>query len=423
MRQGRTVSLWVALAVGFYMSGLWPTAAPAARSEGRTLEICPEGCPYATLEAALTEAEPLDTLLLHPGVYPTAATITTPGLTIRGLEREGVVLTAREPYEAVLRVVARGGTILENLTFQGNPDPPKLRESEFGLAALQVLSFEEEGSVTVVLLDAMFSDWHQAAIEVRGLGAHLWAEGIHDQGARPPIATSLSVGNGAVAQVFDSTLTSIHVSGQEFTVDGDPIGFERVRGYLELRGSRLYWIWVSHGTLLAVDNRVDGQLWKTLLGNEEPWTYIVLDYGATALFRDNVIELGEEVEPSERGNGIEVWYGATLEAWGNRIRGYKEGISIPWHGGRVYLHDNELLNNEVGVFVGLQPTSFTVLEMSRNRIEGSGRCGVQIVSEDMEQAPNILTLKGEGNLFVSNAQDLCPEEYPWPENFVASDGR
>ena len=251
--------------------------------------------------------------------------------------------------------------------------------------------------MTVVLRDATFRDWHQVAIEVRGLGAHLWAEGIYDRGSKrgTPQADSLSLGNGATAQIFDSTLTSVDVSGQEFTVDGDPIGFERVRGYLELRGSRLYWIWVSHGTLLAVDNRVDGQLWKAILG-DEPWTYIVLDYGATALFRDNVIELGEEVEPSERGNGIEVWYGATLEAWGNRIRGYKEGISIPWHGGRVYLHDNELQDNEVGVFVGLQTTSFTVLEMSRNRIEGSGRCGVQIVSEDMEQAPNILTLEGEG---------------------------
>ena len=114
------------------MSGLWPTAAPAAWFEGRTLEICPEGCPYATLEAALTEAEPLDTLLLHPGVYPTAATITTPGLTIRGLEREGAVLTAREPYEAVLRVVARGERSLRTSPSRGTPIPPSCGKVSLG---------------------------------------------------------------------------------------------------------------------------------------------------------------------------------------------------------------------------------------------------------------------------------------------------
>jgi nitrous oxidase accessory protein NosD len=417
MNRGLVLGWLVAgLVVGLYLLSTSLFTASSTTASGNTLEICAQGCPYATVEEALSAASAGDTLLLHPGIYPTAATISIPALTLRGQEQEAVVLTAREPYEAVLRVLAPGITI-ENLTFQGNPNPEKLREQEFNLVALQVLS-PEGRNIPVVLRDTLFRDW-RVSIEVRGTGAKLFAQNIQDvESDARPSGNSIYMGNGAIVQVFDSILESVRVENSDLSEDRDPIEFEdHGRGYLELRGNRLWGIDVKEGIALVVGNTVNGLVWKEILGY--PWTYIVLNYGTTAVFLDNVIELGEKVEPSQRGNGIEVWYFSMLEARGNRIQGYKEGISIPWQGGRIYLHDNELIDNEVGVFVGIQAAS-TLLEMHRNRIEGSGQCGVKISPQEPERSPQVLTLRGEENLFLNNAQDLCPEDYPWPENFKKS---
>ncbi len=415
MNRGLVLGWLVAgLVVGLYLLSTSFLTASSTTAFGNTLEICTQSCPYASVEDALAAASPSDTLLLHPGVYPTSATISTPALTLRGLDREGVVLTAREPYEAVLRVLAPGITI-ENLTFQGNPNPEKLREQEFRLVALQVLSPEGK-EASAVLRDTAFKDWG-IDIEVRGTGAKLLARNVQDLGTDgKPIFDSLHMGNGAMVQISDSNLTSVRVSNTRYSADWDPVEFEdSSRGYLELRGNRLWGIDVQWGIALVVGNTINGLVWKDIIGY--PWTYIVLNYETTAVFLDNVIELGEEVDPSQRGYGIEVRYFSVLEARGNRIQGYKEGISIPWQGGRVYLHDNELTDNEVGVFVGIQAAS-TLLEMHRNRIEGSGQCGVKISPQEPERAPQVLTLRGEENLFLNNAQDLCPEDYPWPDGFT-----
>lgn len=88
-----------------------PPAPPTGRAE--TVRV-PEDRP--TIQAAVDAAEPGDLVLIAPGVYREAVEVTTPFLTIRGLDRNEVILDGEFSRENGIHVLEADGVTIENMT-------------------------------------------------------------------------------------------------------------------------------------------------------------------------------------------------------------------------------------------------------------------------------------------------------------------
>ncbi len=71
---------------------------------------------YDTIQAAVDAAVEGDLVLIAPGVYHEAVDIVTDNLTVRGLDRDGVVLDGRLELDNGIRVLGADGVAVENLT-------------------------------------------------------------------------------------------------------------------------------------------------------------------------------------------------------------------------------------------------------------------------------------------------------------------
>ncbi len=73
---------------------------------------------YATIQAAVSAADPGDLVLVAPGAYPESVSVTTPGLTIRGTDRNRVILDGELTRENGILITA-DGVVVENMTARG----------------------------------------------------------------------------------------------------------------------------------------------------------------------------------------------------------------------------------------------------------------------------------------------------------------
>lgn len=71
-----------------------------------------------TIQAAVDAAQPGDLVLISPGTYQEAVDVTTDEITIRGLDRNTVVLDGNFELDNGIRVVGANGVAIENLTAQ-----------------------------------------------------------------------------------------------------------------------------------------------------------------------------------------------------------------------------------------------------------------------------------------------------------------
>jgi hypothetical protein len=73
---------------------------------------------YDTIQAAVDAASPGDLVLISPGTYKESVTVETDELTIRGLDRDGVILDGGFELDYGIRVTGADGVVVENMTAQ-----------------------------------------------------------------------------------------------------------------------------------------------------------------------------------------------------------------------------------------------------------------------------------------------------------------
>jgi hypothetical protein len=89
-------------------------------AEGATLHVPAD---HPTIQAAVDAASPGDLILVEPGVYEEAVEVQTDRLTIRGLDRNEVILDGGFELENGVRILDADGVAVENMTarnFTGN---------------------------------------------------------------------------------------------------------------------------------------------------------------------------------------------------------------------------------------------------------------------------------------------------------------
>lgn len=84
------------------------------RAEGPKLLKVPEE--YETIQKAVDEAYPEDLILIAPGVYQESVVVLTPGLTIRGLDRNRTILDGRFEMDNGIKVLGADQVVIENMT-------------------------------------------------------------------------------------------------------------------------------------------------------------------------------------------------------------------------------------------------------------------------------------------------------------------
>jgi len=88
-------------------------ARDGAAGDGATLHVPDD---FDTIQAAVDEAEPGDLILIGPGTYEETVDVQTDELTIRGLDRNEVVLDGGFELDNGIRVAGANGVAIENMT-------------------------------------------------------------------------------------------------------------------------------------------------------------------------------------------------------------------------------------------------------------------------------------------------------------------
>ncbi len=128
----------------------------------------PEEAP--TIQAAVDAAEPGGLVLISPGVYEEAVVVTTPFLTIRGSDRNEVVLDGRFRLDNGIAVIEADGVTIENLTVRHYLLNGFLWQSVFGYRGSFLTAFNN-GAYGLYAFDSVYGQFD-----------HSYASGHPDSG-------------------------------------------------------------------------------------------------------------------------------------------------------------------------------------------------------------------------------------------------
>jgi len=148
-------------------SGVGPGREPPPSLPGATIRVPQDA---ATIQAAVDAAEPGGLVLISPGVYREAVVVTTPFLTIRGLDRSETILDGGFELDNGISVLEADGVAVENLTARHYLLNGFLWTSVFGYRASYVTAYNN-GDYGVYAFDSAYGQFD-----------HSYASGHPDSG-------------------------------------------------------------------------------------------------------------------------------------------------------------------------------------------------------------------------------------------------
>ncbi|HHS97150.1 MAG TPA: PKD domain-containing protein [Chloroflexi bacterium] len=251
--KSRGVGLALALALGVALALLWAIgtrqevataasapavqragAAPAPAAPAATLQVCPSGCAYSSIQAAVDAANPNDTILVAAGTYTGVQ------------QRDGITQVVYISKSLTIR----GGYTVTNWT---DPDPLLniSRVDAEGLGRVMVIN----GPITVHI-----EGLHIAGGDATGLGGGPWTYdgvggGLYVVSANVTIsdcvidsnvASNIGWGGGGGIFLWDTTATVVNnriganVASRSLISPGDGGGVAIAGGNVTLEGNRIY---------------------------------------------------------------------------------------------------------------------------------------------------------------------------------------
>jgi hypothetical protein len=112
-RNLRFAAIGLTMVFGLLLSACGGDSSTEAGPAGNTIRV-PED--HATIQEAVNAASAGDLILVGPGVYNEAVSVETPDITIRGLDRNEVILDGEFKLTNGIKVVDADGVTVENMT-------------------------------------------------------------------------------------------------------------------------------------------------------------------------------------------------------------------------------------------------------------------------------------------------------------------
>lgn len=397
-------SLYLLVAVG--LGGL-PAAQPLPPELLYPLTVCPEGppqCDFAAIQAAIEAAVPGAFILIYPGTYRENL-ILDKSLSLAATESGQVRIQGTQADGTTLTILVEGemNILLEGITILGLTNPAEIPR---GTATYTTgIKVKGEGALNLSLVGVQIAhtfDGIECSSPVIGAEISLYKSRLAANGgialnclvgeertATLQVKDSVISGNGAGVYAHDNT--KLIIEGSLFIRNGHAVGMER------------------HG-ISAKGTEVI--VCRSQFFNDVVSFFAQGDEGSR-------LEIRESLFSGDRG--IFIMGKMTLEAYDNQFRGLQYYALRMMLGTQVRLEGNTFEGNGDGIEVFSagylkEEEEYSLLEARGNRFVRNRGCGIRI--EHVEAAMRALSIVGEGNEFSENGQDLCPEDYNWPADFM-----
>jgi len=189
----KKLTLWV-LVVAILFTGIIASA--------ETLEVCRVGCDYNTIQIAINDSSPGDTITVKNGEYVENLVITKP-ITIRGTRPEWTGIKPSVADKPAVQVNTVSGKVtLENFTVNGNESTPVITVA--GEADLTFKNCRVLGGRTAVSIN------NRASVRIANssLSASRWGLRVAEKSEATVSDTAIS-GNESGATVSDSSVLTL----------------------------------------------------------------------------------------------------------------------------------------------------------------------------------------------------------------------